>query len=207
MRSTNHLLGAQQSCDCGAAGARHPVAMSWDCARLALSEEQRGGLLCHRLRRDFDLSAALGQTVLEARAGERIDILEIPLRASGPGTQGNSPRQCVMARPTESGVAHGAHLRVAGPAGGEGSHDCPTVAATPGMTTRGMPEPKPCVIFGRSMTQSCPDHDGGDLLAITGALVLGPGARMSTWRARGRVRRRGRAQLSRLRSQALAPCG
>ena len=61
------FLGGQQSCDCGAAGARHPVnELRGDCARLALSEEQRGGSR-HRLRRDLD-GAVLGQTILEARA-------------------------------------------------------------------------------------------------------------------------------------------
>ena len=73
------FLGGQQSCDRGTAGARHPVdELRGDRSRLALGKEQRGGPR-HRLRSDLD-GAVLGQPILQARACERIDDLEIPSR-------------------------------------------------------------------------------------------------------------------------------
>ena len=79
------FLGGQQSCDCGAAGARHPInELRGDRARLALGEEQSSGSR-HRLRGNLD-GAVLGQAVLETGAGERINNLEIPgRRARGQG--------------------------------------------------------------------------------------------------------------------------
>ena len=54
------FLGGQQSCDCGAAGARHPInELRGDRACLALSEEQCSGSR-HRLCGDLD-GAVLGQ--------------------------------------------------------------------------------------------------------------------------------------------------
>ena len=78
---------AKQSCDCGAAGARHPInELRGDRARLALGKEQSSGSR-HRLRGDLD-GAVLGQSVLETGAGERINNLEIPgWRARGQGLE------------------------------------------------------------------------------------------------------------------------
>ena len=64
------FLGGQQSCDCGAAGARHPInELRGDRARLALSEEQCSGSR-HGLRGDLDALSLDRPCLRPARAKE-----------------------------------------------------------------------------------------------------------------------------------------